>query len=255
MQTFYEPKSPVAKALNAGRNLAYKAGDAVRALQGRNDAIQAIADYNPELAQRANTIRGYQSEAAGIRPSTSAPKQSPVLPPAKPLQTEPTLEASPEELAQQQVKQPERVAPPNRPTTPPPVKQTIGPEDIQQAKAEALQKKADWIRHRTGWIASGVTGYRMISQIFRGDFSSVPMDLAEGAVAMGAAETAARLLENPKIVKMLTEPTPRDVAQIPPDLRRNLAPVIKAAQAKGIRVAPALAVGVTGAATVGNRNQ
>jgi len=49
-----------------------------------------------------------------------------------------------------------------------------------------------------------------------------------------------KILSNPKFVEFMSRATPRDVAQIPPDLLGDFPNLVKAAQAKGIKVSPAL---------------
>ena len=77
MNAFRDYKSPLNKAMNATER-----GKSIAALKGADQSgIQTLARYNPELAQRANTIRGYQAEAKSIPSKTLAPKVEPTLPP------------------------------------------------------------------------------------------------------------------------------------------------------------------------------
>ena len=53
---------------------------------------------------------------------------------------------------------------------------------------------------------------------------------------------------------MLTEPTAADLAQIPPELRGELKPIVERAQKQGIKVDPRLAA-LVGASLVGPKTQ
>ena len=121
---------------------------------------------------------------------------------------------------------------------------TIGAQDIQKAKAESLRKGAEYVRRRALTIATFVTGYRALATVSRammGDtaaLATLPADVAEGVGVMVGMHGLANFLESPKIMKMLTEPTGRDVASIPPDLRSSLVPIVEQAQKQGIKVSP-----------------
>lgn len=133
----------------------------------------------------------------------------------------------------------------------PEVKQ-LGAEDIRSAKEAGVHKNAELIRRRGTSIAVYVTGYRSLAAIARaamGDthaLAALPADVGEGVALVGGAHALARVLESPKVLKMLTEPNARDIAQIPPEMRSGLQPVIEAAQKKGIKVSPALIAAVAG---------
>lgn len=149
-QTFYDPKSPLRKALTAT-----EAGDAIGELAGKDrSGIQALARYNPDLARRANTIRGYADEAAAIRVPGETTKRAPELAPRKPvpgganLPLPPVLKNAP---APRAANLPLPPVLPNEPeaTVPRPAPKKIGVEDIEEAKGQKLQKRADLIRDVT----------------------------------------------------------------------------------------------------------
>jgi hypothetical protein len=93
----------------------------------------------------------------------------------------------------------------------------------------------------------------MLGQILRGEFGGIAPDLAAAAVGMSASEAFANFLQNPKIMRLLTEPTAADVRQIPPELRSQLLPVVEEARKRGVNVSPYLAafVGATGSGKLG----
>lgn len=132
---------------------------------------------------------------------------------------------------------------------------TISDEDIRAAKKKNIDKSAEAMRHRAMSISVYVTGYRSLAAIGRamtGDLSALralPAAVAEGVGMLGGMDAAANWLQSPKIVELLTKPTARDLAQIPPEMRGNLKVVVEAAQKRGIRVDPKLAAVVGAAVT------
>lgn len=217
-QTFYDPKSPVTKALKSTER-----GDAIKQFQGKDQTgIEAIAKYDPDLASRANTIRGYQAEAKGIRPSTKPPKAEPTLGPPTPPVT------------------PEIVTPEVK---------SITPADIQQAKAQALANRAQKIQTRGAGIVTTLAAYRALADAFHGNFAALPSLFGESALGIGTTYGIGKILENPTVVEKLTKPTARDVAMIPPELAKDMGPIIDAAKAKGIKVSPALLTAVSAASS------
>jgi hypothetical protein len=211
-QTFLDRDSPVRAAIDTGKSIGRKPGSVVNALQGRNAALEALARYNPELARKLNTIRGYQAEARGI---SAKPKPGKLLPKLEP-----------------------KPAPIPEPAPVKPEVKTIGPEEIRGAKTQGLEQRANIIRRRGEWIATGAAGYRALSNILHGNLAAVPPDLLEGGIAVAGVEGIARLLENPKVVEFLTRPTARDLAQVPPELRGDMSTIAQVAARKGIKVDP-----------------
>lgn len=138
-----------------------------------------------------------------------------------------------------------RVAPPKLDLTPRPepklpAPRKIGPEEVQAAKAEAVANRADTFRNRGGGLASTFLVLDGIRNAFHGNVAAIGEDIGARAAFGVAKQSAARLLENPKVANWLSQATPRDVAQIPADLRGDFPNLVKAAQAKGIKVSPAL---------------
>ena len=138
-----------------------------------------------------------------------------------------------------------RTAPPKLKLTPPeppklPAPRKIGPEDVRAAKAEAVANRADTFRNRGGGLASTFLVLDGIRNAFHGNVAAIGEDIGARAAFGVAKQSAARLLENPKVANWLSQATPRDVAQIPPDLLGDFPNLVKAAQAKGIKVSPAL---------------
>ena len=135
------------------------------------------------------------------------------------------------------------VQPPNikkAPAPPAPFKPAkIGATEIEAAKAENLEKTARWVG--TKGLAFAVwPAVAIIREIARGQMPNLGMAGAEAGATIMAARTIERVLESPAVVKLLTKATERDVAAIPADLRGDFPGIVKAAQAKGIKVSPAI---------------
>jgi hypothetical protein len=137
---------------------------------------------------------------------------------------------------------------PDRPTP-----QVINSEDIQNAKKAALEKSAEKVRRRGAAIVTTLGAYRALSDAFHGNYGSIPTLLGESGVGLAATYGLSKLMEHPAIVDYLTKATAKDVAAIPPELRGDLPAIVKAAQAKGIRVSPALTGAVAAGATSGQQ--
>ncbi len=214
-ETFLDRDSPVRKAIDASDSLNRKPGDVVGSFRGKDAAVEALAKYNPELAKRINTARGYQEEARGIKTKPATAKPEPKMPPKTPP-VEPKVKL-------------------------------LGPEDIRAAKLKGLQDRVNLIRRRGEWIATGAAGYRVLEEAMRGEIGSIPRLVAEGILAVTSVVGVAKFLELPRVRDFLTRATPRDIAQIPPAMRASFDPVVWAAQQEGIKVSPALLAAVSGA--------
>lgn len=207
-ETFLDPDSAVRSAIDTSDSLKRKPGDVVAKLRGKSPAIEALARYNPELARRLNTITGYQAEAKAL--------------PSKPGKITPAPKLAPK---------PAPIAPEVK---------TIGPNEIREAKAKGLAQRTSRIRARGEWIATGAAGYGVLSNLLHGNLAQIPADLFYGGAAVGGVEGISRILENPKVVDLLTRPTARDIAEVPPNLRGDLGQIAQIAAKKGIRVDPRL---------------
>lgn len=147
------------------------------------------------------------------------------------------LPPPPEKVAAKYPAPPERVLPPDRPAEFKPKK--IGAEDVSATKAERLGKTADWVRNRGAWAATWPAFHILTSALRGGDLSLGTAALESGGT-LAATNAVASALESPRVVKFLSEAKLRDVEAIPPNLRGDFPKIIKAAQAKGIKVSPVL---------------
>lgn len=216
-QTFYDPKSPVTKALSATER-----GGTVKAFQTADRAgVEALAKYDPTIAQRVNSLRTLTKEA----------KELPAKP--APLKSVPKLGPKPQ---------------PVEPST-----TTLTPTDIQQTKMANLLKSTDQMRHSKSPLVSAVAGYGTIKALLLRNLPTAGLDITARLLYGAAKPALADLLENPRVVSELTKFTPRDaaaIAKLPADQRAafvgDLTPIVKAAWSKGIPVSAALA-GLTAA--------
>ncbi len=199
MNAFRDSASPLNKAMRATEK-----GQSIKALQGKDQSgIQTLARYNPELAQRANTIRGYQAEAKGITAKASAAKPEPTLPP-KPA---PVLA---------DVKK-------------------INLKDIQEAKAEKLTSAK-----KMGGLAGASLHGAGVWHMVQSAVHASPMGVIGGATLAATPIVLAKLFKNPAVVRILSQPTPADIAAIPPEIRGDLPQIVQAAKASGIPVHPSI---------------
>lgn len=207
-ETFLDRTSPIRQALDATER-----GGAVKKLQGKDvSGIQQLAKYSPELASRANTIRGHQAEAAGISKKPGRFLAKPTLPP-KPTPVTPEVVT--------------------------PEKATVGPDELKAAREKSVAGHADWIRRRGQWAATWPAIHAITSIMHSGGLSLPTIGLEVGGT-IGVAHGIARMLESGPVHEFLTKAQPGDVEAIPPDLRGDFSNIIKAAQKQGIQVSPAL---------------
>jgi hypothetical protein len=119
-------------------------------------------------------------------------------------------------------------------------------DDVRQAKADALAKRAHAIRTKGSGFANTLVVLDAIRSVFSGNLGELGTDIAVRATYGAGKQALANLLEKPGVVKFLTEPTARDIAQIPPEMRGNIGQLAEAAKAKGIPVSPELLAAVGG---------
>jgi hypothetical protein len=224
-ETFYSPKSPLKKALDAK-----EAGGSVKALVGKDRAaIEALAKFDPQLAQRANTLRGYQEEANGLRPSKTPPKPAPQLGP--------------------------RPAPQAYPAPHTPQLGKIGTAEIEAAKGEALGKRADSLRNSSSKWATGFAALGAIQSLLKGNVGGAAMDVG-ARVAYGVGKNAlASALESKAAREFLSKATQKDIDSIPPNLRGSMPQIIQAAKGRGVKISAALEKSTQGAALAPRDNR
>lgn len=132
------------------------------------------------------------------------------------------------------------------PSTTPGESPKINAEDIQVRKKQgAIISKAPHLIRSAGYrLGAFWPAIDAIRDLVQGHIPSVGGMLGGATGIAGGAHVLSGLLENPSVVEFLTKATPADVAQVPPELRGNLQPIIDAANQKGIRVSPAFGAAV-----------
>lgn len=149
--------------------------------------------------------------------------------------------------AAQTVPLPERVGLPKPPvlTTP----KTIGPEEIRNAKIKHLSDIADWVQ-KHGRRGAAYTAMSTPVDMAAGVMSGHPILGAVAPVAssvglLATGEAVSAILRNPKVVEILSRPTPADVAAITPELARNLQPIVEEAKRSGLHISPAISAAIS----------
>jgi hypothetical protein len=210
-ETFIDRTAPARKALDSAER-----GGVGKSFRGMDQSgIEQIAKFDPKVAQRLNTLRGYQSEAAAL--------------PSKPgkLTSLPKLEPKP--------------ALPEAPKLVTPEVKTISPADMQAKKLTSLQQKGiPRVRKVGQQVASKGAGLYALWNVAHGNIAGAAYDAALGVGGLAATEGFVKLLQNPTIQRILTNPTEADIAQIPPEMRADMGPILDAARQRGIKVSPLL---------------
>ena len=231
-QTFLDKESPLRQAIHEGKSLKREAGSVIDSLRDKDAAVQALARYNPELARRANTLRGLQSEAASLPAKPGKVTPAPNLEPPKP-----PVEAK---------------------TT------TLTPQILSDLKGVNVDKAAEGFR-APNRMASTFLGYDLMRNAFNAlgnaadfKFGSAAKDLLKSVrdvgirvgYSMGSGKMA-DLLERPAVRESLKQITDRDIAELkklPPDQQAALGSELKAlvdsAQKKGVKVSSPLSAWV-----------
>jgi hypothetical protein len=218
MDTFRDYKSPVRKAMETTER-----GQSIKQFQGKDQSgVEALARYNPELAKRANYIRDSQAEAKAIPAKGPKPKAEPTLGP--------------------------------KPTPAEPVIQRPGAEELRKANLDALDKTGAKIRYRGHVIASNGAVFGVLGSLLARNLPYALKATELTGMVLGGTEALQAALGKASVREFLSAPTKAQLemmAQLPEDQRGDLAealrPTVKAARAKGIPVAPAVAalVGLT----------
>lgn len=257
-ESFRDPGSPVAKILDDPEQHGLLQG-----MRGQQSYLNRLRRFGPDGQELADSIerdlsladssKATYSPYGGIRiKPPEAPKPTAVKPFAEepPLPTSPKLKSlpraeplqltsgSPEVRAGQILAEQDRAAVPNRPEG---ERQLIGPEQVRQAKRESLAAKEKKIR--TGWspVLSSISIYDAIKSGIEGNWSRVGLDLGARGIYEVGKQGFAAMLRNPAVIKLLTEPTAADLAQIPAELRGpGFKTFLDSAKTQGVRVDPRL---------------
>lgn len=220
-------KQTFGKSVDTATNRAAKfvgdeAGDVVEQQQ-RDYRLRLLGSFDESIPGLAEKISGARSKLKTLPTEAAGPKALPRAPEA--------VEAGSLKLR--------RV--PEEPKLRQPAPKKIGQAEVEAAKRETIQKRADWVRNRGQWAATWPAFHALRGfPLFEAG--------AEAAGTLAATHAIARALENPRVVEFLSNATAKDIAAIPPDLRGSFPGIIKQAQRQGRTVSPALRILVGGAA-------
>lgn len=232
----------------------------VKRLQ-EEERLDAAAKYDPSLAEAQRRVKEARENLKKLPsedqlrkarkqvpapPSENHPFEAYRLRPEPPEPPKRLTSGSPEERAAQTVNPPERVLPRDRPVETPTKK--LNAKDIEEVKQHRLTNAANHIRHWGTYLGFVWPAIEIIRTVTRGEMPNVESTAASMVATPLAADAIARIIESPKMKGLLTRATPKDIAQIPEDLRGDLPQIVKAAQSRGIVVSPAMAalVGAAG---------
>lgn len=232
----------------------------VKRLQ-EEERLDAAAKYDPSLAEAQLRVKEAREKLKKLPsedqlrkarkqvpapPSENHPFEAYRLKPEPPEPPKRLTSGRPEERAAQTVSPPERVLPGDRPIETPTKK--LNAKDIEEVKQHRLTDAANHIRHWGTYLGFVWPAIEIIRTVTRGEMPNVESTAASMVATPLAADAIARIIESPKMKGLLTRATPKDIAQIPEDLRGDLPQIVKAAQSRGIVVSPAMAalVGAAG---------
>ena len=222
-----------------------------------NRAGKAVASANPDYADdqaadfRNRLLASFDPEIPKLLDSASKARER--------LGKMPSEEAARKMKADNPIpRQPEapQVAPPaTKPVpkarTPLEFKpKTLGPEDVRAAKDAGMQSRADYIGNKAGVAAGTYLIYRLLGALTHHEFADIPSAIEGGVLGYAGLKTVSKLFENPSIREFATKATAQDLAQIPPEMRSQLAPFAEEAKKQGIKVSPAL-ISLTASAGAG----
>lgn len=219
-QTFGDTSDTVSD--RAGKELSATHPDLPKA-QMSDYRRRLLGSFDPQIPRMLDSIDQGKSRLEGLPKE----KEVPAYPaPPDPKKLPPTPEFNPKKLST---------------------------EDIRGAKEEKVRKAAGYLHNRALAFGAYVTGFKSMAAVSRalmGDVSALgalPTDVGEGVGTMLGTHAIASFLESPKVLKLLGSPTARDLAEIPPEMRGDLKPIVEQAQKQGIKVDPKLAalVGAT----------
>lgn len=140
----------------------------------------------------------------------------------------------------EEMQQAQQAAKGTQPVTPGETRK-ISPQDIQAMKQKIFTEKGvPGVRSVGKKFINYGLGLKALWDAYHLRLGPAAEDVGIGIAGYKAVDAFAKMLERPEIQEMLTRPTPEDIAQIPPELRSNMGPMLEAAKAKGIKVDPRL---------------
>lgn len=124
---------------------------------------------------------------------------------------------------------------PERPTP-----KKVNSEDIVKAKEERLKDATNHIRRWGVYLGFVWPAIETVRKVMGGEAPDITSTAGSMIVTPLAADGIARIIESPKMKYLMTRATPKEIAQIPPDLRGDLPAIAEAAKKRGIAISPAM---------------
>jgi len=165
-------------------------------------------------------------------------------------------EPEPPVPATETVEQPERVAPPERPTEAVAERKTISPEDILTSRKEAVAAmvkslREQGVRRTINALFYTTPGAILAKLLGRPGYAA--MEIAMAPAILAGSHVLANLLDRPEVVSWISKVTPKDLALIkdlPEEQKavftQNLGELVKDAQKRKLPVSRALTALVVG---------
>jgi len=165
-------------------------------------------------------------------------------------------EPEPPAPAAETVEQPERVAPPERPTEAVAERKTISPEDILTSRKEAVAAmvkslREQGVRRTINALFYTTPGAILAKLLGRPGYAA--MEIAMAPAILAGSHVLANLLDRPEVVSWISKVTPKDLALIkdlPEEQKavftQNLGELVKDAQKRKLPVSRALTALVVG---------
>jgi hypothetical protein len=205
--------------------------------------LRLLGSFDAEIPKLASEIK----EAMNKLKAPASEKVKPVPEASKPVEVKPPNT---------------QPVPKPRPPLETPVKK-IGPEEVQKAKSDRMQKNAENLRTyglRRALYVAGVSIPGEVLTFVMGHPTLAGVEaVASPAAVITFSHMAANLMEKPSVVNWLSKPTAGDLealSKLPAEQRtaaaQNLQPLIDAAKKKGIKVSPTLVAFVGGTAVSRN---
>lgn len=226
-QTFGKPYNPT----DAATGTFEKTSPEFAAQEEQANRLRLLSSFDPEIGKVADHIENLRKGLKALGPKKplrdllsqypDSPARKPIPPASSTATTRPPVP----------YREPE-------PTTPHTVTK-IGAKDIQNAKLTSLNNAVDKGTSRGMWLATWPLFYGL-KDVIRGNIGDLPGIAGESAATGAAVYAIGKFLKSPKVAEFLTKARPQDVAQIPPDLRGDMAGIVEQAGKRGIKVSPAL---------------
>jgi hypothetical protein len=241
------------KARDYWRRMKQTFGKPLNPSDAASGAVETASKDLASADEQANRIRllgSFDSRLPGLfkhienlrTGSDSLPKTRPIreiLKPVEEAQAEVTRQPSPSPIEN------------HPPVNPKPLK-NIGEEEMSTANKEQLSVESQRIASSHSPFVSAIAAYDIIRSGLEGNWSRVAIDVAARAIYGLGKQGYAKLLEQPGVIKFLTDPTAKQISEIPMEMRGAFKQIAQEAQAQGVKVDPRVLQAIGIGAAVGS---